>query len=539
MRLLFLSLLLEKIQNRYSEKGIIVDKFGKEHTIELTKLKKAAKNIVSQIQQLDKAPPKLILNKHCVYCQFQNLCKTQAQKEDNLSLLSRITTKQIQKYEKKGILTVKQLSFTYKPRRNKRTLKPSISYKPEIQALAIRTGKVYIQQLPSLKRTGTELFLDIEGVPDQNFYYLFGLLIAQKGEFQYEYFWVDGASDEERVWKMVLGRILAFPQYPVYHYGSFELSVFEKLSKRYQTDIQQLKQRFVNINAFIFGKVYFPAYSNGLKELGSILGLKWTDEKASGLQAIVWRHNWETVEAGLKEKLLRYNEEDCKALKILTDELSKIDLSAAVSNDIDFVGKSKKIASETGKLVHDHFKSILQCSYADYDKNKIKFNTNSDEPTAEKQKRPSSKKGYEGQRKKMPKPTRIVEVPRDEFCYKHEGYPLRHGSPSSKRLIIDLVFSKNGVRKIITQYFGYKGFCKLCNRYHSPRAILEIPINIVYGYNLKAFFVYQRMSLQLSYTKITDNIFEFFSETSDRSYSITFIQEFSELHFETENDYQL
>ncbi len=70
-------------------------------------------------------------------------------------------------------------------------------------------------------------------------------------------------------------------------------------------------------------------------------------------------------------QLLLYNEEDCKALKVLTDELTRIDASAAVSNDIDFVGKPKKIASEKGKQVHDHFKSILQCSYADYDKSKI------------------------------------------------------------------------------------------------------------------------------------------------------------------------
>ncbi len=130
------------------------------------------------------------------------------------------------------------------------------------------------------------MYLDIEGIPDQNFYYLFGLLIVHQGEVQYESYWVNSPSDEERVWKSVVNRLTAFSQSPVYHYGSFELSVFEKLARRYQIDINQLKKRFVNINSFIFGKVYFPAYSNGLKELGSILGQKWTDEKASAYKRL-------------------------------------------------------------------------------------------------------------------------------------------------------------------------------------------------------------------------------------------------------------
>ncbi len=535
LELAFLGLVLETVQNRFSEKGTIINYSGKECRVELTRLKKKAKQVLGEMVTIGHNPPKLILNKHCGYCQFQSLCKTQACKEDNLSLLDRITTKHINKYEKKGILTVKQLSFTYKPRRsNKRTRKPSISYKPEIQALAIRTEKVYIQQLPSLSRTDTELYLDIEGIPDQNFYYLFGLLITQQGEVQYESYWVDSPADEERIWRSVIKRLAAFPESPIYHYGSFELSVFEKVAKRHQTDINQFKKRFVNVNTFIYGKVYFPAYSNSLKELGSVLGLKWTGEKASGLQTIVWRHDWEAGTAARKAQLLRYNEEDCRALKVLTDELTRIDASAAVSNDIDFVGKPKKIASETGKQVHDHFKSILQCSYANYDKNKIKFNIDLNEAKGEKLKKSSGKKGYEGQRKKMPKPTRVVEVPRDEFCHKHEYDPLRPTSATSQRLIIDLVFSKNGVRKTVTQYIGYKGYCKLCNRYHSPRALMEIPHTTIYGYNLKTWVVYQRVVLRLPYEKIAEGLSDCFGEESCWSYIIQFVREFSEFHIETE-----
>ena len=49
----------------------------------------------------------------------------------------------------------------------------------------------------------------------------------------------------------------------------------------------------INVNAFIFGRVYFPLRSNALKEIGKFIGATWTSPKASGLQSLVWRHHWD------------------------------------------------------------------------------------------------------------------------------------------------------------------------------------------------------------------------------------------------------
>jgi len=59
----------------------------------------------------------------------------------------------------------------------------------ELQALAIRTGKVHVEHLPELKRGPVELFLDIEGIPDRDFHYLAGLLVCKGGAAEYESFW--------------------------------------------------------------------------------------------------------------------------------------------------------------------------------------------------------------------------------------------------------------------------------------------------------------------------------------------------------------
>src|SRR5205807_7235001 len=93
---------------------------------------------------------------YCPSCQFRMLCRDQAEKEDDLSLLDHMTPKIMQRYHKKGIFTVKQLSYTFKPRRSKKqTRKTTILHKLELQALAIRTNKIYIQELPVLSRSGS------------------------------------------------------------------------------------------------------------------------------------------------------------------------------------------------------------------------------------------------------------------------------------------------------------------------------------------------------------------------------------------------
>ena len=51
--------------------------------------------------------------------------------------------------------------------------------------------------------------------------------------------------------------------------------------------------RCVNLLSVIFAHIYFPVYSNRLKDIGSLLGAKWQSADASGLNAIAWRYEWE------------------------------------------------------------------------------------------------------------------------------------------------------------------------------------------------------------------------------------------------------
>ena len=168
-----------------------------------------------------------------------------------------------------------------------------VHFNVELQALAIRTGKIYIHALPELTRHPTELFLDFEGIPDQSFHYLTGLLICEGDRQTYHALWADTMHDEERIWNELLAHIQRYPEAPIYHYGSYEPKVIAQLAKRYGTPRDGFMTRLVNINAYIYGKIYFPVRSNTLKALGAFVGASWTEPEASGLQSLVWRYRWE------------------------------------------------------------------------------------------------------------------------------------------------------------------------------------------------------------------------------------------------------
>jgi len=88
----------------------------------------------------------------------------------------------MRKYHKKGIFTVNQLSYLFKPRRRKRKRAPcSVGLQPGVAS----SGAPYRQDIrpPTTVNSCTlhGAFLDIEGVPDRGTDYLIGLIVSAQG----------------------------------------------------------------------------------------------------------------------------------------------------------------------------------------------------------------------------------------------------------------------------------------------------------------------------------------------------------------------
>lgn len=98
-----------------------------------------------------------------------------------------------------------------------------------------------------------------------------------------------------------------------------------KLPTGSQDGINKIISRCYNVLSLLYTHIYFPTYTNGLKDIGNYIGFCWTEKNASGIESIYWRKLWEaTGNEALKKKLVVYNSEDCKALMALKDVLDGI-----------------------------------------------------------------------------------------------------------------------------------------------------------------------------------------------------------------------
>jgi predicted RecB family nuclease len=141
------------------------------------------------------APPDLVLNRHCAECEFQARCRKLAVEKDDLSLLASMSAKERQKLRSKGIFTVTQLSYTFRPRRRpKRQRDKREKYHHALKALAIREQKIHIVGSPELKLEGTPVYLDVEGLPDRDFYYLIGVRIGHGDSAVQHSLWADNRN---------------------------------------------------------------------------------------------------------------------------------------------------------------------------------------------------------------------------------------------------------------------------------------------------------------------------------------------------------
>src|SRR4029077_7283218 len=112
-------------------------------------------------------------------------CRSKAINSDNLSLLKGMTSKEMARYNSKGIFTINQLSYTFRLRRPAKRQKQRFQHSFPLQALSLREKAVHVHGDLTLSLPPTQVYLDIEGMPDRTFYYLIGVLIVTPQSNQY------------------------------------------------------------------------------------------------------------------------------------------------------------------------------------------------------------------------------------------------------------------------------------------------------------------------------------------------------------------
>jgi predicted RecB family nuclease len=468
--------------------------------------------------------PDLFLNRRCNDCEFQFACKKDAVEKDDLTLLASMSEKERKKLKGKGIFTVTQLSYTFRPRRRaKRSTLKNEKYHQSLKALAIRERKIHVVGKPELNIEGTPVYLDVEGLPEEEFYFLIGIRIPTNSGFVHRSFWADNNKNEKKIWNSFLGLLASIHNPTLIHYGSFETNFLKRMITRYggpsDDGLNKAIKNSVNLLSVIYARIYFPTYSNGLKDLAEFIGFKWSEPNVSGLQAIVWRHEWEkSGKPELKQKLIKYNSEDCEGLQRVENFISNF-IKPEISPEYNKIGvvNTESMTRETPfkfgktKFLIPEFEEINRAAYWDYQREKVMVKSSRHIKDIEEKK----------QKKKFgkPRPNKIINWPGPSECPKCKELKIWKIQAKSKT-VFDVKFITFGIKRMILNYIFYSYRCKKCGAvFQNPNRSWS---GTKFGQNLLALSVYLTIDLGIPQNQVTIFLNQIFGFNFNRTVTSKF-----------------
>ncbi len=412
--------------------------------------------------------PRPLLGRQCPRCEYYAECRRLAIEADDLSLLPGMTAKGRKAWGDRGIFTVTQLSYTFRPRRRTRRLadRPE-KYRHELKALAIRERKIHVVGQPEMPAQGTPVYLDVEGQSHWDTYFLIGARVATPTGLAQHSFWADSGADEPRIWADFLTLLATLPTPRLLHYGSFEAAFLRQMTARHgapqDAAVAEALATPVNVLSIIYGHVYFPTYSNGLKDHARFLGFEWTEPGASGLDVLRWRATWErTRDPALKQKVIQYNADDCEALRRVTNFVSALSPSAASRPTLDVVRADSLPRLGFRKWGQVQFcipelEEINRAAYWDYQRDRISLGRRVD------RRRKAAARVH-----RRPPVNRTISLLPLLSCPKCGNLRLYQHAILSKT-VVDVRFSRTGVRRWVTRYLFDNQRCPKCRSvFHTP-----------------------------------------------------------------------
>jgi predicted RecB family nuclease len=468
--------------------------------------------------------PRLVLNDHCQVCEFRQRCHEQAVREDNLSLLRGVGEKEVRGYGRKGILTLTQLAHTFRPRRKgKRVARRTGHRYHALQALAIRDKRIYVFGRPELPDAPVRVYIDFEGLPDEGFVYLIGMTVVQDESEEHYSFWAESKDQEPVIFEQFLAQVSRYEDAQVFCYGQYERTFLKRMRKaaHRKKPVDRVLTALVNVLSLVYSHLYFPCYSNGLKDIASCLSCSWTEPEASGIQSIAWRKRWETGHANeWRQKLVTYNREDCAALRKVTELISMIScqsseakaprpvgvggLHVASVEELDRLG----VVERRGKIdfFHPDYQYINGCAHFDYQRRRVYARTSKIIKKNRRQRGVHRNRSLRVSRRVQiigrscpacgsTQITRWTKGKRGCGCY------TRH------KKSFDLVFMQGGIRRQVVECRAAVHECGTCGKVFVPERYERVTKHF---HGLMSWAMYEHIAHRAAYRTIKELFEEFF-----------------------------
>ena len=204
--------------------------------------------------------------------------------------------------------------------------------------LSAEDGKPYLIAAVNLPAADKELFFDIEVDPWREFCYLHGFVERQNGNNETERFvsfFADAMTPEaeKQAFTEALHYIQESQPCAIYYYSKYERTIYRNLCKKYPDvctperieDIFDPRHSVDLYNDIVKKATEWPTRDFSIKTLAQYLEFKWKDPHPSGAVSIEWFYRWtESGDPKIRERILEYNEDDCRATRVLLDGIRRL-----------------------------------------------------------------------------------------------------------------------------------------------------------------------------------------------------------------------
>jgi predicted RecB family nuclease len=207
--------------------------------------------------------------------------------------------------------------------------------------LTIEGGKPYLRSPVTFPIADTELFFDIEVDPMRDFCYLHGFVERHGGNNDGErfvFFFADTVSDESE--KLAFAGAVNYMKNAqpcaIYYYSKYERTIYRKLWKKYpdvctEIELEELFDPTRSTDLYfdiVLKATEWPTRDFSIKTLAQHLGFKWKDTHPSGAASIEWFDRWvKTNNPEIRQRILDYNEDDCRATRVLLDAIKELPIA--------------------------------------------------------------------------------------------------------------------------------------------------------------------------------------------------------------------
>lgn len=281
------------------------------------------------------------LSATCKLCQWFSFCKAELIASDDLTLIAELgrskrdamipaipTVHALATCNPQGFIQGKKTAFA--------GIGPDTLLKFHERAKLLTTVGTapYLKNPIHLPIATKEVYFDIEADPMRDVIYLHGFVERQHGQpstAQFIPFFADGIdpAHEEEVFRDAWAYLTARVQDSViYYYSKYERTAYRKLAARYlavcsEAQVNDIFSLPVMVDLYfdiVKPSTEWPTYDQSIKTLAQFLGFKWRDTNPSGASSIEWYHRWiETGDPAIKQRILDYNEDDCRATGVVVD----------------------------------------------------------------------------------------------------------------------------------------------------------------------------------------------------------------------------